>query len=109
MPTYTKEEKRMNNVPDHVLDAILVSLIADAALEADKEANAPKASPLDLLSKSDYAKIDRYLDSNFGPFREYIDENYVALLFAIADYEEVDFYERIKAHIVANIAANTED
>lgn len=89
-------------------ESMMVKMLAGAitavALEVLlDEADMPDAAPVDLLSPSDYEKMDRYLDVHFGPFREYIDENYVALLLALSEYEEVDIGAKIKAHLIHNV------
>lgn len=90
---------------DSMMAKMLAGAMAAMTLEALlDDADMPDASPMDLLSPSDYQKMDRYLDVHFGPFREYIDENYVALLIALSEYEKVDIGAKIKAHLVHNLA-----
>ena len=87
-----------------MMDKMLAGAMAAVALDALLgDADMPDASPMDLLSPSDYKKMDQYLDKHFGPFRECIDENYVALLMALSEYEEVDMGAKIKAHLLHNL------
>lgn len=90
--------------PD-IMDMMLSGMLAGVALQAliDGLDDMPDAAPLDLLSKSDYKRMDAYLEKHYGPLRKYIDENYVALLMTLAQYEKIDFDAKIKAHIVHNI------
>lgn len=89
---------------ESMMAKMLTGAMAVMALEALlDEADMPDASPMDLLSPSDYKKMDRYLDVHFGPFREAIDENYVALLLALSEYEKVDIGAKIKAHLIHNL------
>lgn len=88
-----------------LIDILLSGMLADVAIRGFVEAmteDMPEAAPLDLLSKSDYQRMDTYLEK-YGPLREYIDENYVALLIALSQYEKVDFDAKIKLHIANNI------
>lgn len=77
----------------------------ESAINAAKQLadDLPDAAPLDLLSKHAYQRMDAYLEKHYGPLREFIDENYVALLIALSQYEDVDMEARISAHIVHNI------
>lgn len=87
-----------------IMDMMLSGAMAMLALESVLgDADMPDASPMDLLSPSDYKKMDHYLDKHFGPFRECIDENYVALLMALSEFEEVDMGAKIKAHLLHNL------
>lgn len=98
---------KMEEIPS-VIDILLSGMLADVAIRGFVEAmtdDMPEAAPLDLLSKSDYKRMDRYLEKNYGPLRQLIDENYVALLMCLQQYEKVDFDARIKAHIVHNITS----
>lgn len=91
---------------DSMIDKMLAGMLASAAIAAmvdEVTEDLPDASPMDLLTKKDYQRMDAYLEKHYGPLREFIDENYVALLMALQQYEKVDFDKRIKAHIVHNI------
>lgn len=90
--------------PD-IMDIMLGGLLTGVAIQAlmDELDDMPDAAPLDLLSKSDYKRMDAYLEKHYGPLREFIDENYVALLMTLSQYEKVDIEAKIKAHIVHNI------
>lgn len=91
-----------------MIDTMLSEMHAKAAIAAlvdEIVGDMPDASPMDLLSKNDYQRMDRYLEKNYGPLRQLIDENYVALLICLQEYEKVDFDARIKAHIVHNITS----
>lgn len=94
----------INNTEDSILDQILGKLImADMLEKMQEEArDLPEASPLDLLSRADCARMDEYLSTTFAPFRKYIDPNYVALLIALSEYEEVDITAKIREHILHN-------
>lgn len=98
------DSRKKEAAPD-IMDMMLSGLLAGVALQAliDEVEDMPDAAPLDLLSKSDYERMDAYLEKHYGTLREYIDENYVALLMTLAQYEKVDFDAKIKAHIVHNI------
>lgn len=90
-----------------MIDIMLAGAMAALALEAILgEDDMPNASPMDLLSPSDYKQMDAYLEKYFGPFRPYIDENYVALLIALSEYEDIDMGEKIKAHLIHNLTNN---
>ena len=91
---------------ESMIEKMLSGMMASAAIAAivdEITGDLPDASPMDLLTKRDYQRMDNYLEKNYGPLREFIDENYVALLMSLAQYEKVDFDARIKAHIVHNI------
>lgn len=91
---------------ESMIEKMLAGMMASAAVAAmvdEITGDMPDASPMDLLTKRDYQRMDTYLEKHYGPLREFIDENYVALLMALQQYEKVDFDARIKAHIVHNI------
>lgn len=95
---------KKDDTPD-IMGMMLSGVLAGVALQAliEELEDMPDAAPLDLLSKSDYQRMDAYLEKHYGALREFIDENYVALLMTLAQYEKVDFDAKIKAHIVHNI------
>ena len=91
---------------EDMMATMMASMLTSAALAALIAGDdMPDASPMDLLSKKDCKRMDAYLEKHYGPLREFIDENYVALLMSLAQYEKVDFDARIKAHIVHNITS----
>lgn len=109
MPTnMNNNNKKDFNINTEHEDSMIAKMLAGAMPAAALDSliemvDMPEASPMDLLSISDYQRMDKYLDRHFGPLREFIDENYVALLMAISAYEKVDFYAKIKAHLVHNL------
>ena len=88
------------------LDALLILSIMGAVLdEVEEELNeAPedKPSAMDLLSKSERTQMAACL-SAYGCLREYIDDEYVALLIALSQYERIDIDAKVKEHIAKNI------
>lgn len=98
-------DSHKNDEARDLMDLMLGGMLASAALQAliDEVDDMPDAAPLDLLSKSDYKRMDVYLEKHYGPLRKFIDENYVALLMTLSQYEKVDIDAKIKAHIVHNI------
>lgn len=83
------------------------AIIFEARSRRDENKDkAPNAAPLDLLTRSQLAEMDAFLDRNYGAMRQFIDEHYVALLFAMREYEVISDNElrsKITAHLVHNI------
>ena len=88
------------------LDVLCIHDIIDAMLddmeEELTEMCGDKPSAMDLLSPSERAQMSTGLNA-YGCLRKYIDDEYVALLIALSQYEKVDFDTKIKLHIANNI------
>lgn len=114
--TVEKNEKKVPGLG--LLDLLLMAALGEAIEECEKAAKEeeakkaaekqkeklPEASPLDLLSAEEYERMDAWLDKRYGPLRDYIDENYVALLLNLMEYEDINLEKKIFEHISNNIS-----
>lgn len=94
----SKQTQRQTQQDD--MHAAFISTVIDAAKLASiaLERDLPNAAPVDLLTKAQYAELTEIINS-YGIYKCYIDENYVALLIAMSQYEKIDIKSKIHEHI----------